>query len=77
MYNTLTLFDYLTMYIIVGCISTIIINLILDWADRKGALSQPFNPTTEQRIWGFVFWPVTAWIFWYNFWKSWFDNQKR
>ena len=71
----MTLFDFVSWYIIIGCLNIIAINLILDW-DRQGALSIPFNPTWEQRIWMLGFWPVTTFIFWYNFIKSYFDNQQ-
>ena len=75
--NNMTLFDFVSWYIIIGCLNIIAINLILDWADRRGALSIPFNPTWEQRIWMLGFWPVTTFIFWYNFIKAYIDNIKR
>ena len=75
--NNMTLFDFISWYIIIGCLNIIVINLILEWADKRGALSIPFNPPWEQRIWMLGFWRVTTFIFWYNFMKSLFDNNKR
>jgi hypothetical protein len=75
--QNMDLFDFISWYIILGCINIIIISLILDWADRRGALTIPFDPTMEQRLAMLALWPVTTFIFWYNFLKSYFDNLKR
>jgi len=75
--QNMDLFDFISWYIILGCINIIIISLILDWADRRGALTIPFDPTMEQRLAMLALWPVTTLIFWYNFLKSYFDNLKR
>lgn len=72
----ITFLQGLTFYIMGGCISNVIILLILDWTDRNGGLTKRFNPTIEQMVWGLIAWPVTAWIFWYNFWKAWFDGKR-
>ena len=72
----ITFLQGLTLYIMGGCISNVIILLILDWTDRNGGLTKRFNPTIEQMVWGLIAWPVTAWIFWYNFWKAWFGGKR-
>ena len=72
----ITFFQGLTFYIMGGCISNVIILLILDWTDRNGGLTKRFNPTIEQMVMGLIAWPVTAWIFWYNFWKAWFRGKQ-
>ena len=70
----MTLFDLVSWYIIIGCLNIVAINLILDWADRRGALSIPFDPTWEQRIMMLAMWPVTTFIFWYNFLSKFFKR---
>ena len=70
----MTLFDLVSWYIIIGCLNIIAINLILDWADKRGALSIPFDPTWEQRIMMLALWPVTTFIFWYNFLSKFFKR---
>ena len=70
----MTLFDLVSWYIIIGCLNIVAINLILDWADRRGALSIPFDPTWEQRILMLAMWPVTTFIFWYNFLSKFFKR---
>ncbi len=70
----MTLFDLVSWYIIIGCLNIVAINLILDWADRRGALSIPFDPTWEQRIMMLALWPVTTFIFWYNFLSKFFKR---
>jgi len=72
--NNMTLFDLVSWYIIIGCLNIVAINLILDWADRRGALSIPFDPTWEQRIMMLAMWPVTTFIFWYNFLSKFFKR---
>ena len=72
--NNMTLFDLVSWYIIIGCLNIVAINLILDWADRRGALSIPFDPTWEQRILMLAMWPVTTFIFWYNFLSKFFKR---
>ncbi len=72
--NNMTLFDLVSWYIIIGCLNIVAINLILDWADRRGALSIPFDPTWEQRIMMLALWPVTTFIFWYNFLSKFFKR---
>ena len=75
--NNMTLFDLVSWYIIIGCLNILAINMILEWADGKGALTTPYNPTWKQRILMLGIWPVTTFIFWYWFMKSWIDNIKR
>ena len=70
----MTLFDLVSWYIIIGCLNIVAINLILDYADRRGALSIPFDPTWEQRIMMLALWPVTTFIFWYNFLSKFFKR---
>ena len=72
--NNMTLFDLVSWYIIIGCLNIVAINLILDWADKRGALSIPFDPTWEQRIMMLALWPVTTFIFWYNFLSKFFKR---
>jgi len=72
--NNMTLFDLVSWYIIIGCLNIVAINLILDYADRRGALSIPFDPTWEQRIMMLALWPVTTFIFWYNFLSKFFKR---
>ena len=42
--NNMTLFDFVSWYIIIGCLNIIAINLILDWADRRGGIVDSFQP---------------------------------
>ena len=74
--DNMTLFNLVCWYIIIGCLNILAINMILEWADSKGALTTPYNPTWKQRIWALTFWPVTTFIFWYWFVKSWIEHTR-
>ena len=72
----MTVFESISMYIMLGCINNLIIMLLLDWVDRKGGLTQRFHPTTEQVVIGLLIWPITGWVFWSEFFKTWWEQWK-
>ena len=73
----MTALEFISYYITFGCVNNVIILLILDWVDKQGGLTERFEPNMHQMIVGLILWPATAWIFWSEFFKSWWKGPDK
>lgn len=69
-------FNYLTYYLLIGGLQL----LVMDYATSKvadmiGDPSRKFN--NWERIIILLLWPIYAWVFWFEFLRSFFDRDKQ
>ena len=66
--------QWTSMYFLVG----IVYLAMMDWTHSKIVKflgkGEPF--TNSERLVLFIFWPFFGFVFFYNFWKAWFNRDK-
>ena len=71
----MTVFEFISMYIMLGCINNLIIMLLLDWVDKRW-INAKVSPEYEQVVIGLIYLPITGWVFWSEFPKTWWKQWK-
>ena len=64
------------LYLFWGVVNIFTIELILDYVDRKVGLDRKVEFTNFNRLILILLWPIYTFVFWYNFFKSLFENKE-